>query len=61
VAAGVGIAWGLCKWTFDIDFLWSGIDAAETVLLALLLMLGFGALVTLRVLAAKAAPYLRGE
>jgi putative ABC transport system permease protein len=61
VAAGIGIAWGLAKWVFDIPFVWSGTAAAETVLLALALMLSFGALVTLRVLSAKAAPYLRGE
>jgi putative ABC transport system permease protein len=60
-AAGAIIAWGLCKWAFDLDFVWSGAAAAKTVLLALLLMLGFGAIVTWRVLSTKAAPYLRGE
>ena len=35
--------------------------AAETVLLALALVLGVGAIATWRVLSAKAAPYLRGE
>jgi putative ABC transport system permease protein len=62
-AVGVGalIAWGLAKWAFDIDFVWSGLAAAETIALALALMLGFGAVVTLRVLSAKAAPYLRAE
>ncbi len=35
--------------------------AAETVLLALALVLGVGAIATYRVLSAKAAPYLRAE
>ncbi len=61
VGVGVAVAWGLAKWAFDMKFIWSGWAAAETVLLALALMLGFGAVVTLKVLSAKAAPYLRGE
>jgi putative ABC transport system permease protein len=62
-AAAVGslTAWALCKWAFDIKFAWSGLAAAETILLALALMLAIGAAVSWRVLSAKAAPYLRGE
>jgi len=44
-----------------VPFLFSGRAAAETVLLALALVLGVGAIATWRVLSAKAAPYLRGE
>jgi len=39
----------------------SGVAAAETVLLALTLVLAVGAIATWRVLSAKAAPYLRAE
>jgi len=61
LAAGTATAWALCKWVFDVKFVWSGMAAAETVLLALALVLGVGAVATWRVLSAKAAPYLRGE
>jgi putative ABC transport system permease protein len=54
-------AWALCKWAFDTTFKFSGLAAAETVLIALALVLGFGAISTWRVLSAKAAPYLRAE
>jgi putative ABC transport system permease protein len=60
-AAGALTAWALCKWAFDIKFAWSGLAAAETIFLALALMLAIGAAVSWRVLSAKAAPYLRGE
>ena len=61
LAAGVITAWALCKWAFEVPFVFSGVAAAETVLLALALVLGVGAVATWRVLSAKAAPYLRGE
>ena len=61
VAAGTITAWALCKWGFELPFIFSGRAAAETVLLALALVLGVGAIATWRVLSAKAAPYLRGE
>jgi len=61
LAAGTATAWALCKWVFDVKFVWSSVAAAETVLLALTLVLGIGAVATWRVLSAKAAPYLRGE
>jgi putative ABC transport system permease protein len=61
VAAGTITAWALCKWGFEVPFIFSGRAAAETVLLALALVLGVGAIATWRVLSAKAAPYLRGE
>jgi putative ABC transport system permease protein len=61
LAAGVITAWALCKWAFEVPFAFSGLAAAETVLLALALVLGVGAVATWRVLSAKAAPYLRGE
>lgn len=54
-------AWALCKWAFDVEFRFSPLAAVETVLLALALVLGFGAIATYRVLSAKAAPYLRAE
>ncbi|MBE3109632.1 MAG: FtsX-like permease family protein, partial [Acidobacteria bacterium] len=54
-------AWALCKWAFDVEFVFSPRAAAETVFLALALVLGVGALATWRVLSAKAAPYLRSE
>jgi putative ABC transport system permease protein len=60
-AAGGLTAWALCKWAFDVKFAWSGLVAAETVLLALALMLAVGSAVSWRVLSAKAAPYLRSE
>jgi putative ABC transport system permease protein len=61
LAVGTLIAWGLCKWAFEVPFAFSGRAAAETVLIALALVLGVGAVATWRVLSAKAAPYLRGE
>jgi putative ABC transport system permease protein len=61
LAAGTITAWGLCQWTFEVKFVFSGVAAAETVVVALMLLLGVGAAATWRVLSAKAAPYLRGE
>ncbi len=61
LAAGTITAWALCKWGFEVPFIFSGRAATETVLLALALVLGVGAVATWRVLSAKAAPYLRGE
>ncbi|MGC2409975.1 MAG: FtsX-like permease family protein [Methyloceanibacter sp.] len=61
LAAGTATAWALCKWVFEVKFVFSGLAAAETVLLALALVLGVGAVATWRVLSAKAAPYLRGK
>ncbi|MGH6865834.1 MAG: ABC transporter permease [Methyloceanibacter sp.] len=54
-------AWALCRFAFDIEFIFSPIAALETVLLALVLVLGVGAIATWRVLSVKAAPYLRAE
>ncbi|HET7210830.1 MAG TPA: FtsX-like permease family protein [Methyloceanibacter sp.] len=54
-------AWALCKWAFEIDFLFSPLAAAQTVLLALAFVLSIGAVATWLVLSAKAAPYLRAE
>lgn len=54
-------AWDLCKWAFDVTFVFSPLAVAETVLLALALVLAVGALTTWRVLSVKAAPYLRTE
>jgi putative ABC transport system permease protein len=54
-------AWALCKWAFDVTFVFSSLAVLETVLLALALVLAVGALNTWRVLSAKAAPYLRTE
>jgi len=39
----------------------SGLAAAETIVVALALVLGVGTVATWRVLSAKAAPYLRAE
>jgi putative ABC transport system permease protein len=61
LAAGTITAWALCKWAFEVKFVFSGLAGAETMLLALALVLGVGAIATWRVLSAKAAPYLRGE
>ena len=61
LAIGIGTAWGLCKWAFELKFVFSVTAVAETVLLALALVLGIGAVATWGVLSAKAAPYLRGE
>lgn len=52
-------AWALCKWAFDTPFVFSTAATAETVLMALVLVLGLGAIATWRVLSAKAAAYLR--
>jgi putative ABC transport system permease protein len=54
-------AWALCKWAFEVTFVFSPLAAAETVLLALVFVLSIGAIATWRVLSAKAAPYLRAE
>lgn len=54
-------AWGLCKWAFEVSFVFSPLAAAGTLFLALLFVLLIGALATWRVLSAKAAPYLRAE
>ena len=54
-------AWALCRWAFEVKFMFSGLAAVETVALALALVLGVGAIATWRVLSAKAAPYLRSE
>jgi putative ABC transport system permease protein len=54
-------AWALCKWAFDVEFVFAPLAAAETVLLALALVLAVGAIATWRVLSAKAAPHLRAE
>jgi putative ABC transport system permease protein len=51
----------LCKWAFEVKFIFSPIAAVETVLLALVFVLSIGAIVTWLVLSAKAAPYLRAE
>jgi putative ABC transport system permease protein len=61
LAVGVITAWALCRFAFEVPFVFSGVAASETVLLALALVLGVGAVATWRVLSAKAAPYLRGE
>ena len=54
-------AWALCKWAFELTFVFSPLAAAQTVLLALAFVLTIGVLATWRVLSAKAAPYLRAE
>jgi putative ABC transport system permease protein len=54
-------AWALCKWAFEVKFVFSAGAAAGTVLLALLFVLAIGTVATWRVLSAKAAPYLRAE
>ena len=54
-------AWALCKWAFDVTFVFSPLAVFETVLLALALVLTVGALTTWRLLSVKAAPYLRTE
>jgi putative ABC transport system permease protein len=54
-------AWALCKWAFEVPFVFSALAAAETVLLALAFVLAIGGIATWRVLSAKAAPYLRAE
>jgi putative ABC transport system permease protein len=54
-------AWALCKWAFEVAFIFSPLAAVETVLLALVFVLSIGAIATWLVLSAKAAPYLRAE
>lgn len=54
-------AWALCKWAFDVTFVFSPLAVFETVLLALALVLAVGALTTWRLLSVEAAPYLRTE
>lgn len=61
LAAGTAAAWALCRFVFDVKFVWSTGAALETAAIALGLVLGFGAVATWSVLSAKAAPYLRGE
>lgn len=61
VAVATLTAWALCKWAFEVPFVFTPLAAAETVALALGLVLGVGAIATWRVLSAKAAPYLRAE
>jgi putative ABC transport system permease protein len=61
IAIATLTAWALCKWAFDVEFVFASSAAAETVLLALALVLTVGAITTWRVLSAKAAPYLRTE
>ena len=59
VLLATAIAWSLCKWAFEIPFVFSGTAIAETIALALATVLGLGAIATWRVLSAKAATYLR--
>jgi putative ABC transport system permease protein len=54
-------AWALCRWAFEVDFVFSPRAVVETVLLALAFVLSIGAVTTWLVLSAKAAPYLRAE
>ncbi|MET0380456.1 MAG: FtsX-like permease family protein [Methyloceanibacter sp.] len=54
-------AWALCKWAFEVEFIFSPVAAVETALLALVFVLSIGAIATWLVLSAKAAPYLRAE
>ncbi len=54
-------AWALCKWAFEVEFIFSPRAALETVLLSLVFVLSIGAIATWLVLSAKAAPYLRAE
>jgi putative ABC transport system permease protein len=61
VAIATLTAWALCRFAFDVAFMFSPRAAAETVLLALALVLAIGLLTTWRVLSTKAAPYLRAE
>jgi putative ABC transport system permease protein len=61
VAIATLTAWALCRFAFDVAFIFSPRAALETVLLALALVLAVGLLTTWRVLSAKAAPYLRAE
>jgi putative ABC transport system permease protein len=54
-------AWALCKWAFEIAFVFSAKAAVETVVLALVFVFSIAAVTTWLVLSAKAAPYLRSE
>jgi putative ABC transport system permease protein len=54
-------AWALCKWAFEVPFVFTPLAALETIALALGLVLAVGAITTWRVLSAEAAPYLRAE
>jgi putative ABC transport system permease protein len=54
-------AWALCRWAFEVPFVFAPLAAGETLLLALAFVLLVGAGTTWRVLSAKAAPYLRAE
>ncbi len=54
-------AWALCKWAFEVPFVFAPLAALETIALALGLVLAVGVVATWRVLSAKAAPYLRAE
>jgi putative ABC transport system permease protein len=61
VLIATATAWALCKWAFEVEFIFSPVAAVETVLLALVFVLSIGAIATWLVLSAKAAPYLRAE
>jgi putative ABC transport system permease protein len=61
VLIATATAWGLCKWAFEVPFVFSPLAAGETLALALAFTLTIGALTTWRVLSAKSAPYLRAE
>jgi putative ABC transport system permease protein len=63
VASGAGalVAYGLLTWVMDISFSASSAALLQAAFLATISMLAFGLLGTMRVLGAKAAPYLRAE
>lgn len=61
VAVATLTAWALCKWAFEVPFVFAPFAALETIALALGLVLAVGAVATWRVLSVKAAPYLRAE
>lgn len=61
VLIATATAWGLCKWAFEVPFVFSPLAVGQTLLLALVFVLAIGTLATWRVLSAKAAPYLRAE
>jgi putative ABC transport system permease protein len=61
IAIATITAWALCKWAFEVPFVFTPLAALETVALALGLVLAVGSITTWRVLSAKAAPYLRAE
>jgi len=62
-AAGLGAvaAYLLVTQVMGVDFTFSALALAQAGALAVLLMVVFGAVGTLQVLSAKAAPYLRSE